>query len=44
MSSIATSARGRRSVARSSSSTRFFVTWKSQVVNFERSENFGSPW
>ena len=30
--------------ARSSSSTRFFVTWKSQVVNFERSENFGSPW
>ena len=30
---------GRRSRARSSSSTRFFVTWKSQVVNLQRSEN-----
>ena len=44
MSSSATTARGRRSSARSSSSTRFFVTWKSQVVNFERSEKFGRPW
>ena len=44
MSSSATSARGRRSRARSSSSTRFFVTWKSHVVNLQRSENFGSPW
>ena len=33
MSSSATTERGRRSLARSSSSTRFFVTWKSQVVN-----------
>ena len=33
MSSSATTVRGRRSIARSSSSTRFFVTWKSQVVN-----------
>ena len=44
MSSIVTTDRGRRSLARSSSSTRFFVTWKSQVVNRQRSENFGSPW
>ena len=41
MSSSATRCRGRRSLARSSSSTRFFVTWKSQVVNLQRSENFG---
>ena len=38
MSSSATTARGRRSSARSSSSTRFFVTWNSHVVNRERSE------
>ena len=44
MSSSATTARGRRSIARSSSSTRFFVTWKSQVVNRERSEKPGRPW
>ena len=35
--------RGRRSTARSSSSTRFFVTWKSHVVNFERSEKLRQP-
>ena len=38
MSSSVTTARGRRSSARSSSSTRFFVTWKSQVVKRDRSE------
>ena len=43
-SSIATTVRGRRSTARSSSSTRFFVTWNIQVVKRERSEKFGSPW
>src|SRR5881396_1214291 len=32
-SSRATTARGRRSEARSSSSTRFFVTWKSRVLD-----------
>ena len=35
---------GRRSRARKSSSTRFLVTWKSQVVNVQRDENFGRPW
>jgi len=35
---MSTTERGRRSSARSSSSTRFFVTWKSHVVNLERSE------
>ncbi len=44
MSSIVTTARGRRSFARSSSSTRFFVTWKSQVVKRQRSEKRGRPW
>ena len=39
-----TSGRGRRSLARSSSSTRFFVTWNSQVVNLQRSEKRGRPW
>src|ERR671925_2395916 len=37
-SSSATTARGRRSEARNSSSTRFFVTWNNQVVNFDRNE------
>ena len=41
MSSKLTKPLGRRSRARSSSSTRFFVTWKSQVVNLHRSENVG---
>ena len=44
MSSMQTTPRGRRSSARNSSSTRFFVTWKSQVVNRERSEKPGRPW
>ena len=43
MSSSVTTARGRRSSARSSSSTRFFVTWKSHVVKRERSKKLGSP-
>ena len=43
MSSSATTDCGRRSRARSSSSTRFFVTWKSQVVNLQRSEKRGRP-
>ena len=44
MSSMLTTVRGRRSSARSSSRTRFFVTWKSHVVKRERSEKPGSPW
>ena len=44
MSSMLTTLRGRRSSERSSSSTRFFVTWKSHVVKRDRSENPGSPW
>ena len=44
MSSMLTTLRGRRSSARNSSSTRFFVTWNIQVVKRERSENPGRPW
>ena len=43
-SSVAFRRAGRRSAARISSMARFFATWKSQVVNLERSENFGRPW
>ena len=43
MSSMLTTLRGRRSSERSSSRTRFFVTWNSHVVKRERSEKPRQP-